>query len=369
MASLEKIIPLARIHIRPVQFHLRDHWNLSMDCSSPVPMSLDLREHLVWWSTESNLRAGQPIHDLAPDHLLFSDASSQGWGAHLKDLQAQGLWTQEEGLMHINVLELRAVFLGLQAFLPVVRGSSVIAMTDNSTVVGYIKNQGGTRSRQLCEMTAEMLLWADNQGITLQSRHIPGRQNVRADRLSRAGVLLPGEWSLHPEVCKSLWKQWGHPLVDLFATRENARLQLFMSPDPDDLSIGTDALSQQWDGLAAYAYPPCPLIREILRKVESSARLDLILIAPNWPTQAWFPHLLELLVDRPFKLPQIPKLLRQDGKFHSNVRLLNLHAWRLSSDSSLSREFRRDQPHAGFQLSDSALGIVDGAAIFSQQLP
>ena len=352
-----------------------------MDCALTLPVSSDLRDDLLWWLDEDNLLMGQPIQDLPPDHLLFTDASQLGWGAHLRDLEAQGLWSQEEKLWHINALELKAVFLGLKHFLPVIQGTTVVAMTDNTTVVGYVKNQGGTRSRQLTQLTTEMLSWSQQQGITLQSRHIPGQRNVRADQLSRAGVLLPAEWSLHPGVCKALWKLWGQPHVDLFATSRNSRLQLYFSPFQDDQALGTDALSQDWDGMTAYAYPPSSLIPLVLRKVEDSRDLDLILVVPAWPTKPWFPQLLELLVDRPVKLPALQKLLRQEGQFHSNILLLNLHAWRLSSVPGLRQAFLQKQSSAWQEQSGppprnctspsgvcSRLGAVEGRSIHLQHL-
>ena len=49
---------------------------------------------------------------LAPDLHLYSDASCSGWGARLLD---QHVWLDQK-LLHINLLEMKALFLGLQAF-------------------------------------------------------------------------------------------------------------------------------------------------------------------------------------------------------------------------------------------------------------
>ena len=48
----------------------------------------------------------------------------------------------------------------------------------------------------------------------------------------------------------------GHPNIDLFATRLNNRLPLFVSPIPDSKALAIDAMSMNWDGIHAYAFPP-----------------------------------------------------------------------------------------------------------------
>ena len=45
-----------------------------------------------------------------------------------------------------------------------------------------------------------------------------------ADCLSRQHQLISTEWTLHQDVCNQLWKLWGYPTVDLFATTLNFRL-------------------------------------------------------------------------------------------------------------------------------------------------
>ena len=50
--------------------------------------------------------------------------------------------------------------------------------------------------------------------------------------------------------------KFGNPLVNLFATRHNHRLPLYVSPMYDPAVWAVDALSFDWDQLDAYAYPP-----------------------------------------------------------------------------------------------------------------
>ena len=95
------------------------------------------------------------------------------------------------------------------------------------------------------------------------------------------------------------------------------------------------AILQPWDNLQAYAFPPIAIIRRVLVKLRSSRNCELTLIAPFWPQREWFPDLLELLSDVPITLSGRRDLLRQPHfhRFHQNLPMLQLTAWRLSSNS------------------------------------
>jgi len=347
MVSLEKLVPRARLHMRSLQWKLKESWSpITGNKFLKVQPSAEVLIDLVWWLTEENLRVGIPLTSPTPEILMFSDASLQGWGAHLTELEVAGLWSPEEASQHINCLELKAVWLGLQHFREFLTDRVVVSMCDNTTVVSHIKNQGGTKSKQLCQQSLEMLHWAHQNHITLLAKYVPGSRNVRADQLSRHNQTLPAEWSLHPQVCKQIWKTWDTPWVDLFATKLNNQLQVYMSPIPDPQAYATDSLVQSWDRMVAYAYPPTGLIRKTLNKVRQSEHLQLILIAPNWPQQEWFVDLLTLVVDYPRKLPDWKKLLKQPhlNRFHQDPGTMNLHAWRLSSQLSDREAFQLQLP-------------------------
>ena len=114
--------------------------------SGPVALPEEARRDLSWWMVKDHLLTGVRFGAPAPDLHLHSDASSSGWGAHLLDQNVSGVWSDQEKLLHINLLEMKALFLGLQAFQEDVSGHHVTAMCDNSTVVAYVNKQGGTIS-------------------------------------------------------------------------------------------------------------------------------------------------------------------------------------------------------------------------------
>ena len=285
--------------------------------------------------------SGGSIRDTPYLHL-YSDASSSGWGAHLLDQNVSGVWSAQEKLLHINLLEMKALFLALQAFQEDVAGHHVTAMCDNSTVVAYVNKQGGTVSRPLCLLTSRLLRWTESFDVHLEARYLPGESNVLADVLSRRGQVVGTEWSLHPQVARALLRTWGNPSIDLFATCLNAKLPLYCSLVPDPQAVFEDAFRHPWDDLDLYAFPPFALVGRVLARVQQSSRVAMTLVAPLWPEKEWFADLLLLLTQPPLVLPCWDRLLRQPhcNLFHQGAHALNLHAWRLSSDTTESRAFR-----------------------------
>ncbi|KAL0189055.1 hypothetical protein M9458_014602, partial [Cirrhinus mrigala] len=77
--------------------------------------------------------------------------------------------------------------------------------TDNTAVVYYINHQGGLRSRPLYKLAHQILVWSQGKLLSLRAVHVPGHLNMGADVLSRQGP-RPGEWMLHPEVVKQIWR-------------------------------------------------------------------------------------------------------------------------------------------------------------------
>ena len=89
---------------------------------------------------------GCPLHAEEHNILLFTDASVKGWGAHLGDLTVSGLWSDTEANLHINILELKAVFLEIRSFQTHLMYKRVLVTSDNATVVSYLNKQGETHS-------------------------------------------------------------------------------------------------------------------------------------------------------------------------------------------------------------------------------
>ena len=227
MASLVEVLELCRLRMRPLQRHLLSLFNPATDTMAvAIPLPGDLKRFLSWWTVHHNVTSGRPFQEIRPRTTVTTDASLSGWGATWENQLASGVWGTEERGVHINVLESLAVLRAIQYWANQLSGHVVTVKSDNSTTVSYINRQGGTRSSSLLKRTWELLMTCEDLGILLKASHLAGKQNVRADALSR---LDRGEWTLAQSWVDHLFLLFGRPYVDLFAKADNARLQTFCS--------------------------------------------------------------------------------------------------------------------------------------------
>ena len=166
---------------------------------------------------------------------------------------------------------------------------------DNSTAVFYVNRMGGTRSPVLSNLAIQLWQWCLERNLSITAEHLPGVDNVVADEESRV-IQSTAEWQLHRPIFQQILECLGNCNINLFATGLNAQLKQFVSWRPDPDAMGADALQLPWNRWKGYTFPPFCLIGKCVKKVRED-RASLILIAPVWRSQPWFPALLELLVD------------------------------------------------------------------------
>ena len=183
LTATEKQVHLGRLHMRPIQWHLKNNWRVPETMEKTIPIPKSLHPHLEWWLEESSVITGQPLHPLKHALQIFTGASKEGWGAHLNEHIARGNWSLPESKVHINYLDLKAVFLALKEFQALCTNNIVLIATDNTTVVAYINKEGGLKSGPLCALLWRILTWCTRNAVTLKARHIPGRLNVLADKV------------------------------------------------------------------------------------------------------------------------------------------------------------------------------------------
>ena len=169
LTATEKQVHLGRLHMRPIQWHLKNNWRVPESLEKIIPVPRSLHPHLQWWLEDVNVLTGQPLHPLKHALQIFTDASKEGWGAHLDEHTARGTWSWPESKLHINYLELKAVFLALKEFQKPCFSNIVLIATDNTTVVSYINKEGGMRSGTLCALLWRILTWCTKNQVTLKA--------------------------------------------------------------------------------------------------------------------------------------------------------------------------------------------------------
>ena len=112
---------------------------------------------------------------------------------------------------------------------------------------GVIHKQGRSHEvgHTLCS-TMENLDLVHQKSSNSQSPTHSKPADVVADKLSRLGQAIQTEWSLLQEVFQTICSRWHRPQIDLFATRFNNKLPLFVSPVPHSLATAVDAVSLPW---------------------------------------------------------------------------------------------------------------------------
>ena len=107
--SLEKLVPYGRVRIRPNQWQLKLHWyQRNQSPFKQVLIDNQTGQAILWWTNMDNLTVGVPLGMVQVNNYLFTDSSPKGWGAHMQELTASGIWTEQLSTLHINVLELKA---------------------------------------------------------------------------------------------------------------------------------------------------------------------------------------------------------------------------------------------------------------------
>ncbi|KAI2649329.1 ORF V: Enzymatic polyprotein [Labeo rohita] len=285
MAAAAAVTPLGLLHMRPLQRWLHDRvprwaWHRG---TLRIGVSPQCRRLFSPWSDPAFLQAGVPLGQVSRHLVVYTDASSTGWGAVCNGQAASGSWTGPRLQWHINCLELLAVLLALRRFRPTLRHKHVLVRTDSTATVAYINRQGGLRSRRM-----------------------------RTQPCSR-----PALTAVHPS-----WRMATPPRdspANLEPFRE-AQIDLFASPNPPTASGSTPSTrlptasagthAHSWPPGPKYAFPPVSLLAQTLCKIREDEE-QVLLVAPYWPTRTWFPELISLAAAPPWKIPLRRDLLSQ----------------------------------------------------------
>ena len=304
LASTEKMVPEGRLHRRPFQFHLKEHWRYPQSLDNLLPWTEAIAAHLDWWQNPSNVMKGADLHPKHHSIQLFTDASHEGWGAHLDQKFHKGSVVRSGKKATHICPRIEGGLPGPSRLQRPVPESNSVSCDGQLNSGSLHQQQGETHSAEMCALLWKITTWGHHYLITLKARHVLGCLNVMADLLSRSNQVQSTEWSLHPQVFKQICQKWFTPHVDLFATHLNHKLPLYVSPIPDPRAWDIDALNINWTNLMALLR----LLHKVIQKIRQCYCL-IIVIAPGWPRMPWFWDLVQLSTEIPLQLPVSTTLL------------------------------------------------------------
>lgn len=195
----------------------------------------------------------------------------------------------------------------------------------------------GGRKRNLNSLARDIWCWCEERNIWLSIFHIAGSLNIRADALSRAGKKLNDdmEWALNSWVFDCIQRKMGKCHIDLFASSKNFKLGQYVSYLPDNGAFAVNAFSLSWNNdLQMYAFPPFSVIGHLLQKLREDTA-NITLVAPIFPSQPWFPQLLQQISGQSYILPKLNNLLYHPTKnIQHRLTKMRMGAFKLSGNAS-----------------------------------
>ena len=161
LTSTEKMVPDGRLHMRPFQFHLKEHRRYPQSLDSLLSLTETFSAHLESRKCDERFRPSSQDRSIQ----LFTNASNEGWGTHLGLASFRVCGQKGKKATH-KCSRVEGSFSGPLKSQGPVSNQRVLAATDNSTVMVYINKQGGTHSAEMCTLLWRIMTWCHHFQIT-----------------------------------------------------------------------------------------------------------------------------------------------------------------------------------------------------------
>ena len=191
--------------IAPGRAFLRRLYSLVCGHTNPrtkIPINAEAKKDLSIWAQFLVILNSKQIISVsqwvnANDINMYTNASKLGYGGTYGKSWIQGHWPQLWQLFSIFLLELYPIYILIKMFSYKIRNSRITINCDNTSVV-QILNKQSSKDKAIMDILRPMILCLINNNITLHAVHIPGKNNILADFLSRQEV-IPSETGCQEE--------------------------------------------------------------------------------------------------------------------------------------------------------------------------
>ena len=124
-----------------------------------MKLSQAVKMDILWWINNTK-HSFSPMQIPNCSFLLKIDAPKSGWGSIFDKETTGGHFALDESLLHINVLELKAVLFGLKSLCSHFRQTHIKVLSDNTTAVCAINNMGSCKSLLCNQEVKKIWDWA-----------------------------------------------------------------------------------------------------------------------------------------------------------------------------------------------------------------
>ena len=157
--------------------------------------------------------------------------------------------------------------------------------------IAYICSEALHKSQNLLREIVILIQTLQTRNLRIKAFRISTLLNSKADALSRLPHLLI-EWELPMKIFKEITHLRGPVQIDLTASSSNYKVETSISPYPDPIAIGHNALAWDWNlWHQIYIFPPKWLIPLVITKLQTYKGHGLIIL-PWYPAEPWFPYIL-----------------------------------------------------------------------------
>ena len=204
-------------------------------------------------------------------------------------------------------------------------------------------------------LTRRIFDTAKQNSFTIQCVWVQGRQNGKADGLSRKMTDFNPrlEWCIPQKDFNTYMNILGlEPDIDLFASHLTFKVDRYCSRMSDPHSFCIDAFTLNWSQFKQpYIFPPFRILSTILKKIQDDDVRNAIVVAPLHPSQAWFPKFMSMCRTPPLLLPKglarklyLPWNEKEKHPLSQHLRLI---LGRLQIFTQQEHTPRRSTPHFG----------------------